>query len=96
MCKASTMTRIDLKDAQGGLKALLDKASAGEVVFIVDGERTYRVSANAQSPEPAHRHRRPGRLRDRLDAPSDEAFAPMTEAEVAEWERGPVFPNGAV
>ena len=89
------MARIDLKDAQDDLKALLDKAGAGEEVVIVDGERAYRVSPDAPFSEAARRHRRPGRLRDRLGAPADEAFAPMTEAEVAEWEHGPVFPPGA-
>ncbi len=55
------MTKVDLKDAQGVLKALLDKAGAGEDVFIVDGDRTFRVSPSQMPANDSSELVRPGR-----------------------------------
>lgn len=36
--------------------------------------------------------RKPGQLQDVIGPTRDDAFAPMTEEEIAEWEDGPVLP----
>lgn len=37
--------------------------------------------------------RKPGQLQGIIGPTPDEAFAPMTDEELAEWEDGPVFPT---
>ncbi len=37
--------------------------------------------------------RKPGALKGIIGPTPDDAFAPMTDEELAEWEDGPVFPN---
>lgn len=36
--------------------------------------------------------RKPGQLQGIISPTPDDAFAPMTDEELAEWENGPVFP----
>ena len=39
--------------------------------------------------------RKPGLLKGIIGPTPDDAFAPLTDEELAEWEDGPVFPNGS-
>lgn len=83
------MKRVNVADAKAHLSAYLREVKAGETLVIC--ERNVPVAEVRPYDEEAHRTPKLGFLRGRVWIAKD-AFDPMSEAELAEWER-PIFPD---
>jgi prevent-host-death family protein len=106
------MTKVTIHAAKTNLSKLIAKVEAGEEVVICRGNtevarlvpvvRAGRGVREDQAPwgSPGawdgKSPRKPGALKGIIGAIPDDAFAPLTDEEVAEIENNPVFPNESV
>ena len=84
------MIKVDIEEAKTHLSRYLDQVEAGEVVVLCRDNRPV-AELRAIRTDPASPGRAPGLLKGMVHEEPD-AFAPMTEKELAEFEGGPVFP----
>lgn len=73
---------VNVHEAKTHFSRLLDLAHAGEEIILAKGGKPYaRLMPLASAPL----SRRPGRLKGTVDA---DFLDPLTEQELADWERG--------
>jgi antitoxin (DNA-binding transcriptional repressor) of toxin-antitoxin stability system len=84
------MIKVNIQEAKTHLSRYLDQVEEGEVVVLCRHNQPV-AELRAIRAAPASPPRVPGLLKGLVHwAPN--AFAPMTEEELAEFEGGPVFP----
>ena len=84
------MTKVNIQEAKTHLSRYIDKVEQGEVVVICRHNRPVaelRAIEVVLSPSP----RVPGLLKGQVNWDPD-AFAPMTDEEVSEYDAGSIFP----
>lgn len=102
------MTKVTIHAAKTNLSKLIAKVEAGEEVVICRGDvEVARLVPMAASPSVREEQatwgapgawdgkspRKPGLLKGIIGPTPEEAFAPLTDDELAKWENGPVFPD---
>lgn len=83
------MIRVNVHEAKTNLSKLLKRVEEGETVLICNRNL---VVAELRAPygDSPPKKQRPIGLHDGLIKIADDAFAPMTDEEVAEWEDKPI------
>ena len=84
------MIRVNVQEAKTHLSRYLDQVESGEVVLVCRHNQPV-AEIRAVPVAPTQAARVAGLLRGRVLWEPD-AFAPMSDDEVAEFEGGPVFP----
>jgi prevent-host-death family protein len=103
------MTKVTIHVAKTNLSKLIAKVEAGEEVVICRGDKEVAKLVPAKAPAKGVREehvpwgspgvwegkslRKPGSMKGIIGHIPDDAFAPMTEEEIAEFENNPVFPD---
>lgn len=84
------MTRVNIQEAKTHLSRYIDQVEQGDVVVVCRHNRPVAELRAIQAPE-VRVVRVAGLLKGRVHWEPD-AFAPMSDEEVAEFENGPIFP----
>jgi prevent-host-death family protein len=74
------MAKINVHEAKTQLSRLLERAHAGEEIIIAKNGKPYARLGPLEKPQA----RRPGLLKGKVE---DAALEPLTEEELAAWER---------
>jgi len=82
------MASVNIYQAKTQLSKLLKRVRAGQEIIIADAGKPI---AKLVPLDPLHGPRRLGADRGKIWIAPD-AFAPMTDVEIAEWEDSPLFP----
>jgi len=98
--------KITIHAAKTNLSKLIARAEAGEEIVIYRGDKPAAklVAANKSVREDqvpwgspgvwdGKSPRKPGSMKGIIGPIPDDAFDPLTEEELAEWENTPVFPD---
>jgi antitoxin (DNA-binding transcriptional repressor) of toxin-antitoxin stability system len=83
------MIRVNVHEAKTNLSKLLKKVEEGETVLICNRNLVVAELRAPYDPK-APVKKRPIGLHDGMMKIADDAFAPMTDEEVAEWEDKPL------
>ena len=84
-------TTINIHAAKTQLSRLIERAERGEDIVIA---RAGRPAVRLVAIKPAEGPRVLGRFKGEFEIP-DDAFAPLSEEELAEWYDAPIFPDMA-
>ena len=84
------MTKVNIQEAKTHLSRYIDRVEQGDVVVVCRHNRPVAELRAIETP-PLRPARVAGLLKGRVHWERD-AFAPMTDEEVGEFDRAPVFP----
>jgi antitoxin (DNA-binding transcriptional repressor) of toxin-antitoxin stability system len=84
------LIKVNVQEAKTHLSRCLDQVENGDVVVVCRHNQPV-AELRAIQPAPAHRTRVAGLLKGRIHWESN-AFAPMADKELAEFDRTPAFP----
>ncbi len=104
-----SMTKVTIHAAKTNLSKLIAQVEAGEEVVICRGDKEVARLVPVNAPAGGVREeqapwgspgawdgkspRKPGSMKGIIGPIPDDAFAPMTDDEIAELENNPVFPD---
>jgi antitoxin (DNA-binding transcriptional repressor) of toxin-antitoxin stability system len=85
------MTRVNIQEAKTHLSRYIDRVIQGDVIIVCRHNQPV-AELRAVQTSPERRERVAGLLAGQVHWEPD-AFAPMTDDELAEFDRAPIFPQ---
>ncbi len=85
------MTKVNIQEAKTHLSRYVDRVAQGEVIIVCRHNQPV-AELRAVGTSPVRRARVAGLLKDQVRWEPG-AFAPLTDEQLAEFDRAPVFPQ---